>query len=123
MDKDNDSLPEPLPDSSFFEMTPSRLGHMHKISRRIHDGIESKYPKGQAEHGGNLWEKSMFPEIMEEVVDLAVYLGTFEGQLERAMDIFLSLCRLAYNAGVDSAEITRLHNEFKILLRVEKNGR
>ena len=49
--------------------------------------MASKYRTGQAEHSGNLWEKSgMLRNAENEVADLNHYLPTIRTQVEKALD-------------------------------------
>lgn len=42
-----------------------------------------KYNKGQAEHGGNLWEKKgLIDMAIDEAIDQVVYLITLKKQIE-----------------------------------------
>jgi len=43
--------------------------------------MSSKYRAGQEEHGGRLWRKPMVNHMIEEIVDLAVYMGTHRVQM------------------------------------------
>lgn len=59
--------------------------HLQRILSRFNRELAEKYRKGQAEHGGNLWQKSgMLDYAIEEVLDLAVYLYTLKEQCEEA---------------------------------------
>ena len=58
------------------EMQPKHEQHLKFILKDITKRIDTKYRKGQKEHGGDLWTKDCLNEAMDEVVDLLVYLQT-----------------------------------------------
>jgi hypothetical protein len=57
----------------YYEMTPEREAHLQAIKDRICEKIDKKYRAGQAEHGGNLWEKDLLAELGLEITDLSIY--------------------------------------------------
>lgn len=62
-------------------MTIEQEEHMYRVEDEFRILLRNKYKAGQAEHGGNLWEKpGMIDMALEEVVDLAVYLLTLKEQ-------------------------------------------
>ena len=64
-------------------MTPAQEAHLDGIKGRIVVGLDEKYRKGQAEHGGNLWLKpGLFAMLDAEVKDFVVYADTLRQQLE-----------------------------------------
>lgn len=64
-------------------MTPKRVEHMEDVAQRIVDEIREKYPLGQAEHGGNLWEQpGALTALRQELIDFIVYLDVVEQQLQ-----------------------------------------
>lgn len=66
-------------------MDEQHEAHLNRIVTRLSADIATKYRKGQAEHGGNLWQKGgMLDFAIEEVIDLAVYLYTLKEQCEEA---------------------------------------
>ena len=57
--------------------------HLSRVKHQICELIDSKYRRGQAEHGGRLWEKpGIIENIIEEITDLVVYILTFREQYE-----------------------------------------
>ena len=79
------------------DMQPSQEAHLKRVSERLSHRIDAKYRAGQAEHGGYLWRKKMLPNIMDEVLDLAVYVATLEEQIEEVKNLCVS--------GEDSKEV------------------
>jgi|TARA_R100001126_G_C4859357_1_gene166447 hypothetical protein len=79
------------------EMQPSQEAHLKRVTERLSHLIDAKYRAGQAEHGGYLWRKKMLPNIMDEVLDLAVYVATLEEQIEEVKNLCVS--------GEDSKEV------------------
>jgi len=64
-------------------MTPEQEAHLTKILEQFKNDCSKKYRNGQAEHGGNLWNKvGIIDMAIEEALDLYVYLVTLKDQLE-----------------------------------------
>ena len=58
-------------------MAPQQEQHLANTKEDICRELDRKYRLGQAEHGGNLWEKkAIIDMIIEEVTDLVVYCKT-----------------------------------------------
>jgi hypothetical protein len=64
-------------------MTIEQEAHLKEIQDRIALRINSKYRRGQAEHGGNLWDRPAFPDMADEVTDFNTYFVTLERQLHQ----------------------------------------
>ncbi len=63
-------------------MNVERERHLERILDASEGLINEKFRRGQAEHGGNLWEKpGMLQNALEENADQAVYLFTLDGQM------------------------------------------
>lgn len=58
-------------------MTPEQEQHLEEIHIEATQDIDSKYRKGQQEHGGDIWNKGLVSliakEIRHEAIDLMVY--------------------------------------------------
>jgi len=63
-------------------MTPSQQYHLDGVLLYINDKITAKYTAGAKQHGGNLWEKRLIGEVLDEVADLVVYVTTLKNQLD-----------------------------------------
>lgn len=62
-------------------MTPEQDAHLERVVADVSADIRAKYEAGQADHGGNLWEKpGMLEAAISEVLDLCVYLYTLREQ-------------------------------------------
>jgi hypothetical protein len=62
-------------------MSPEQEAHLQRVKDWICEKIDKKYRAGQAEHGGDLWKKSMvFDFLVEEVVDQVVYTESLDEQ-------------------------------------------
>lgn len=57
-------------------MTTEQHKHLESLEEKFSELLYSKYTKGQAEHGGNLWDRDCLEDAIPEVVDLATYLLT-----------------------------------------------
>ena len=58
------------------EMTPEHEEHLQTIKDKFCELVDKKYRKGQAEHGGKLWEKDCLLEATPESIDIFVYIIT-----------------------------------------------
>lgn len=70
----------PRPDN--FQMTPQRQEFLDGIIAEFGADAAEKFQRGQAEHGGNLWERAAFPEAYREAVDLVIYFGSLRRRLK-----------------------------------------
>lgn len=62
-------------------MTQERCDHLALLNSEIIRRVSEKYSKGQAEHGGNLWEKpGILDMAIDEAIDQLVYLLTLKTQ-------------------------------------------
>ena len=68
-------------------MTPATEAHLARVKERFGQLMDVKYRSGQSEHGGYLWRKKMLPNVVEETLDLAVYVMTLEEQLEEVKNL------------------------------------
>jgi len=66
--------------------TPQEL-HLARVKERGMALLDAKYRAGQREHGGNLWQKPMVGNILEESLDMLVYTLTLEQQMEEVRGI------------------------------------
>lgn len=71
-------------------MSPSQEAHLLRVKERFSQLMDAKYRAGQAEHGGYLWRKRQMPNIMDEVLDLSVYVVTLEEQIEEIKNLCAS---------------------------------
>ncbi len=56
--------------------------HVEQVVKETAAEVRAKYAKGQAEHGGRLWQKrGMLTHAIEEADDQAVYLRTLRHQI------------------------------------------
>lgn len=66
------------------KMTPAQEEHLARIKNAFDNLADAKYRKGQAEHGGDLFEKSALELIdmaIDEAIDQVVYLLTARDKL------------------------------------------
>ena len=68
------------------------MNHPDKIAAWISSAVSAKYVTGQKEHGGNLRHKPVLPNMVEEIVDLVVYVAVLQEQV----DLVLRLLEMAY---------------------------
>jgi len=65
-------------------MDKEHEAHLSRVKYQIVQEIDRKYRMGQEEHGGSLWLKQgIIPNILDEVVDLVVYVLTLREQYEK----------------------------------------
>ena len=55
--------------------------HIQRILNKFKNDMPIKYRKGQAEHGGNLWDMKIIDAAIEEALDMYVYLVTLKEQI------------------------------------------
>lgn len=72
------------------DMTPATEAHLARVKERFGQLMDAKYRRGQSEHSGFLWRKKMLPNIVEETLDLAVYVMTLEEQIEEVKNLCAS---------------------------------
>jgi len=65
-------------------MTEEQEKHLSQVKEWFLQQVDAKYRRGQAEHGGNLWLKPVLPMLVEEVIDLSVYVQTLQLQVLHA---------------------------------------
>lgn len=65
-------------------MTVEQEQHLQKIKRTFGSMVEVKYRKGQAEHGGNLFDMTpiqLIDAALDEAIDQVTYLKTLRDKL------------------------------------------
>ena len=66
-------------------MDADHEAHLRRILTQFNADARAKYEAGQAEHGGNLWERpGMLEHAIEEAIDQVIYLYTLREQRDRA---------------------------------------
>ncbi len=71
-------------------MKPSQEAHLARVKERFGQLLDAKYRAGQSQHGGFLFKKRMLPNVIEETLDLAVYVMTLEEQIEEIKNLCAS---------------------------------
>ncbi|HUR19845.1 MAG TPA: hypothetical protein VMZ90_03500 [Vicinamibacterales bacterium] len=67
-------------------MDAEHQAHATRILSKFNADLLAKYEAGQAEHGGNLWEKrGMLEHAIEEAIDMVVYLYTLKEQQDKQL--------------------------------------
>jgi len=72
------------------QFTPSHSQHLQQIKLAAGEMLESKYRRGQAEHGGNLWGMptgKIVESSLEEATDQLTYLFTLRQQMRIIMEL------------------------------------
>jgi len=82
------------------DMSEEEERHLDGLKNRVTQLLDAKYRKGQAEHGGKLWEKRVFPELRDEMVDFISYVLTLEAQIYEAK----AMCNAAKNGDIPKDE-------------------
>jgi hypothetical protein len=70
------------------------------ISKWVVDNIQSKFWKGDNEHGGRLWRKQCLPHLREELIDAVTYLAVVEDQMQKARVLLSAALAGAENWGL-----------------------
>jgi len=68
-------------------MTDQQEAHLQGIINKFSRDVSAKYSAGQAEHGGNLFDKPNLPMLMQEVQDMVVYAYTLKDQIREALEL------------------------------------
>jgi len=61
--------------------------HRDAILNEFNQLYKEKYAKGQAEHGGRLWRKSVRAMAKEEVLDFVSYMFTDHAQIDNVIKL------------------------------------
>ena len=61
-------------------MSPEQESHLARIKQKTLQLLDRKYRKGQAEHGGNLWEINLLDAAIDEAIDQVTYLLALKEQ-------------------------------------------
>tara|TARA_Y100001951_G_C11109701_1_gene166750 strand:- start:24 stop:314 length:291 start_codon:yes stop_codon:yes gene_type:complete len=65
-------------------MTLAQEDHLSEIQKTVGAEIDRKYRAGQAEHGGDLWERvPLVSDLIDESIDQMTYALTLKAQLGR----------------------------------------
>jgi hypothetical protein len=65
-------------------MTKEQEEHLEEIQRGVGARLDQKYRVGQAEHGGDLWERfPLVEDLIDESIDQVTYALTLKSQLDR----------------------------------------
>ena len=62
-------------------MTPQQTAHLQRIKDLFCSDLDTKYARGQQEHGGNLWDRPCLTELGFEIVDLVTYFSVVRDNL------------------------------------------
>lgn len=65
-------------------MTDAQESHLARVISKFTKDVTVKYVDGQSRHGGNLFDKSNLPMLLEEVQDMVVYAYTLQDQINKA---------------------------------------
>ena len=88
--------------------------HKQGIIARFGGMMDEKYDKGQEEHGGQLWEKPVLKFMLEEVMDLPIYLLTFMDQIEQVKALL--------KEGLEAQDLFHAGNAIKHALNILEKG-
>jgi hypothetical protein len=69
-------------------MTEKQEKHLQEIKDNFSNLCDTKYRKGQAEHGGNLFDMSpmqLLDNAIDEAIDQVVYLLTIKQKLTKGI--------------------------------------
>jgi hypothetical protein len=68
-------------------MTESQESHLQSILDKARCAVDFKYRKGQEEHKGNVWDRDVLQDAMDEVTDLTVYVYTADYKRRQAISL------------------------------------
>ena len=69
-------------------MTLKQEDHLTDIQKTVGAEIDRKYRAGQAEHGGDLWERvAWIDDMIDESIDQVTYALTLKTQLGRVRQL------------------------------------
>ena len=69
-------------------MTLAQEDHLAEIQETIAKQVDAKYRVGQAEHGGDLWERvPLVEDLIEEALDQMTYALTLKSQLTQVKQL------------------------------------
>lgn len=81
-------------------MTPAQQQSMQHALVSFVEQAEKKYRDGQAEHGGNLWERdNLLKDVNQEIIDQMFYTKAIEQKVGSVIEILNAALFAAGNAG------------------------
>ncbi len=66
-------------------MNEAQEAHLANIHNNLFQDLDIKYRKGQREHGGNLWDRDVLKDIVDESLDLITYAYTADFKRRQAL--------------------------------------
>lgn len=87
----------PLMVNTSLLMTPAQEQHLAGIINQFNNMASSKYRRGQAEHGGNLFDLpaiDLVNEALAEAIDQVTYLSTLRDKIIELYDQMRSLAEV-----------------------------
>jgi len=78
--------------------------HLRSIQNTIAARLAAKYTRGQKEHGGNLWDRPVLRDLVDETTDFNTYLITFEQQLNLMHEKLRNARWLISNGDISNAQ-------------------
>jgi len=77
-------------DKILYFMTNKQEKHLKQIKKNFEKLVDTKYRKGQKEHGGNLFDLyniQLVDAALDEAIDQVVYLMTLKQNMEAKMKV------------------------------------
>ena len=72
------------PDQALPQMPPEHEAHLRRLNEWVCARVDRKYRRGQAEHGGRLWEApGLLAELQAETIDQLAYGQALEEHVAR----------------------------------------
>jgi hypothetical protein len=68
-------------------MNELQESHLQSILDKVRSGIDFKYRKGQQEHGGNLWDRDVIQDAIDESIDQITYAYTIDYKRRQAISL------------------------------------
>jgi hypothetical protein len=89
-------------------MNEEQESHLWAIKERFVSKLDSKYRAGQGEHGGNLWDRDVLTDAIDEAIDLVTYLDTADYKRRQAISLINNAIVLTARYGEELESVRQL---------------
>lgn len=102
-------------------MNELQESHLQSIQQKTWDAVGAKYKKGQQEHGGNLWDRNVFQDLIDESVDQITYALTADYKRRQAISLIENVIIKLHGREDSEAEKQLLYDAIEQLTQKRKN--